>query len=124
MPYCLSSSSKSIEISWGSFNLTTTDTIHYIIKSNRKIVQIKPKERVITKLDEQTFCKLLFRINEAFLKTQVINELGDTLEFMEYKNPTTGFYSRAIWNPKFRTKNSLLFRQLIDSINAYVNQLK
>lgn len=124
LPQCITKMTKEIEISWGRIYSNSKDTIRFSLKTDANIIQTKPQKRHIVRLDDKTFCNFLLLINETFLKTQVINEIGDTLDFMEYKNPTNGFYSRAIWNPRFKTKNSFHFRKLFDSINVYVNNRK
>lgn len=122
LPYCISKRTQNIEISWGTIYSKKKDTLRFYLNTEGKIVQLHRKKKIIEKLSDKVFCNLLFQINEAFLKTQVINEVGDTLNFMEYKNPAFGFYSRAIWNPRFKTKNSALFRQLLDTINVYIKK--
>ncbi|MGQ9819829.1 MAG: hypothetical protein ACUVQ1_07905 [Candidatus Kapaibacteriales bacterium] len=122
LPYCISKKTKNIEISWGIIHVDRKDTVRFWLKTDGKILQSQPKKKTIAKLSEKDFCNLLFQINEAFLNTQAINEVGDTLNFLEYKNPAFGFYSRAVWNPGFKTKNSVLFRQLMDTINVYVKK--
>lgn len=122
LPYCISKRTQNIEISWGTIYSEKKDTLRFYLKTDGRIIQLRPKKIILGQLEEKVFCNLLFQINEAFLKTQVINEVGDTLNFMEYKNPAFGFYSRAIWNPRFKTKNSALFRQLLDTINVYVRK--
>lgn len=122
LPYCISKRTRNIEISWGTIYSMKKDTLRFYLKTDGKIIRLQPVKKTIGELSEKDFCNLLFKINEAFLKTQVINEIGDTLNFMEYKNPAFGFYSRANWNPRFKTKNSALFRQLLDTINVYVKK--
>ncbi len=121
-PYCIGKTTKLLKISWGVIVQNTSET--YVLSTDKTIYRTDESKKSLKKikaLSNKEYCDLIYRINETFLKTQVINEVGDTLRFVQYENPAIGVYSRAIWNPNFRTKNSLLFRELFDTLTSKTN---
>lgn len=123
-PYCIGKTTKYVKVSWGIVVQNTLNRETYMLSTDKTIYRIdeatKSSKKIKT-LSDKEYCNLIYQINDTFLKTQVINEVGDTLEFVQYENPAIGVYSRAVWNPNFRTKNSVLFRALFDSLTSKTN---
>ncbi|MCX7880722.1 MAG: hypothetical protein N2517_08680 [Ignavibacteria bacterium] len=119
-PFCLNEKTREIKITWGTKYTTTNKQEIFTLSADGKIYYANTygKKKHIVKLNETQFCNLLDRINEAILKTQVINEVGDTLNFITYENPNIGVFSNAVWNPRFATKNSRHFRELYDTLKT------
>jgi len=123
-PYCIGKTTKLLKVSWGVMVQNTSGREIYVLSTDKTIYRIddtKNSSKRVKTLSEKEYCDLLYQINETFLKTQVINEVGDTLQFIQYENPMVGVYSRAVWNPSFRTKNSVLFRELFDTLTSKTN---
>lgn len=123
-PYCIGKTTRLLKVSWGAIVQNTSGREIYILSTDKTIYRIDESRKTSQKiktLSDKEYCDLIYRINETFLKTQVINEVGDTLQFVQYENPAIGVYSRAIWNPNFRTKNSILFRELFDTLTSKTN---
>ncbi|MFN3307021.1 MAG: hypothetical protein ACK42Z_07535, partial [Candidatus Kapaibacteriota bacterium] len=98
----------------------------YLLSSNGvlcKVLNVDKKIK-IRQLQPKVFCYTLERINSTILKTQAINEWGDTLNFVEYRNNKLGVYFSAKWQPRFQTKNSIFFRELFDSLQALTFEIK
>lgn len=123
-PYCIGKTTRLIKVSWGVIVQNTSGQEIYMLSTDKAIYRMdttKKSSKKLKTLSDKEYCNLLYQINETFLKTQVINEVGDTLQFVQYENPAIGVYSRAVWNPNFRTKNSLLFRELFDTLTSKTN---
>ncbi len=123
-PYCIGKTTRELKISWGIIVQDSINNETFELSTNRTIYQInktKNFSKKIKTLTENEYCKLLYHIHETFLNTQVINEVGDTLQYVQYENPAIGVYTRAIWNPRFRTRNSILFRELFDTLSSKTN---
>lgn len=123
-PYCIGKTTRLMKISWGILVQNTVNKETYILSTDKVIYRVEgpnKSSKKVKALNDKEYCDLIYRINETFLKTQVINEVGDTLQFVQYENPAIGVYSRAVWNPSFRTKNSVLFRELFDTLTSKTN---
>lgn len=120
-PYCIGENNKELEISWGTIYKAPKIIERYIILPTGDLYKIDENNsrKKIKKLNEKLYCKILENVNNTILKTQVINEVGDTLNFVEYKNQKTGIYLSAKWHPRFKTKNSIYFRELYDSLRVW-----
>ncbi|MGC8957425.1 MAG: hypothetical protein ACP5LT_06330 [Candidatus Kapaibacteriota bacterium] len=125
-PFCINEKTESLKIEWGTIYLNSKEEERFILFSNGdlfKEVSLKGKKKM-SHLDEQKFCNVLTNVQNTILKTQVINEVGDTLNFVEYINPALGIFISARWNPRFKTKNSIHFRQLYDSLKVLTLEIK
>jgi ribosomal protein L33 len=116
-PFCIGEQNKKLEIHWGTIykNQKTTEE-RFILSSNGQLLAKDSSNvpRKIAKLTEDKYCEVVGKVNQTILKTQAINEVGDTLNFVEYINPSLGIYFAAKWHPRFKTKNSVLFRELFE----------
>jgi len=125
-PKCISTEDRDLLISWG-IEYTKTGTIEkFVLKTDRKLyfTSTENNQSNSGKLTEEEYCNLLGKIQETILQTQVINEIGDTLNFVEYINPARNIFVRARWNPRFKTKNSIHFRQLFDTLRVISLRIK
>ncbi len=118
LPYCIGKGSENLKISWGTIYPSKNTYEKFILTTNRKIkfLSIEGKVNTVRKLTEEEYCNLLDKIQKTILQTQVINEVGDTLNFVEYESSASNVIVRAIWNPRFKTKNSIHFRDLFDTL--------
>ncbi len=123
-PYCIGKATKSIKLYLGTILNNETISEQYLILTDRYIYRVAPngKKKKVVQIPEKEYCDLIFETNEAFLKTQVINEVGDTLNFIQFENPSVNLKTRAIWNPKFNTRNSENFRKLFEQLEKYVKK--
>lgn len=126
-PFCINEGTKQLEIHWGTiykkpieieerYVLLPSGDVYKVVSANRKIK--------IRRLEPKVFCSTLEQINSTILKTQAINEWGDTLNFVEYHNKKLGVYFIAKWQPRFKTKNSVFFRELFDSLKVLTFERK
>lgn len=125
-PYCIGENNKELEISWGTIYKTQNVEERYLLTSIGTLYKIgsnNRKEKIRT-INEKSYCNILERVNNTILKTQAINEVGDTLNFVEYKNPKLGIFFSAKWHPRFNTKNSIYFRELFDSLKVWSLEIK
>lgn len=125
-PFCISEKTKDLRIEWGKIYFNGKLEERYVLHSNGLLFQslgTKEKKK-LGRFNEPRFCSILSEVNETILKTQAINEIGDTLNFVEYSNPKLGLFFSAKWNPRFKTKNSIHFRALYDSLMSWTLQIK
>lgn len=120
LPYCIGKGSENLKLSWGILYPSKNTYEKFVLTTDRKIKFFTPekKENTVRKLSEEEYCNLLDKIQKTILQTQVINEIGDTLNFVEYESPEKNVIVRAIWNPRFKTKNSIHFRKLFDTLEV------
>ncbi|MCX7908809.1 MAG: hypothetical protein N2560_04740 [Ignavibacteria bacterium] len=126
-PFCVEESNRKLEIAWGTIFSKQKDKVEkFLLISTGDIFKIEhpQKRKKILKIDNDKYCFVLQNVTETILKTQAINEIGDTLNFVEYYNPKLGIYFIAKWHPRFKTKNSIYFRQLYDSLQALTFGIK
>jgi len=126
IPTCIGKEDKALKISWG-VEYTKKKTIEkFVLTTDRKIIFIvnDSSKSKPSRLSEEQYCNLLNNVQQTILQTQVINEIGDTLNFVEYENPARNIFVRARWNPRFKTKNSVHFRQLFDTLQVISLKIK
>ncbi|ROL57291.1 hypothetical protein D9V84_04680 [Bacteroidetes/Chlorobi group bacterium Naka2016] len=124
-PFCISEKTKNLTIEWGTITKGERKE-RYVLHSDGILYKfVSPTKKIkVGNLDERKFCRVLAQINETILKTQTINEVGDTLNYLTYTNPTLGMFIDAKWNPSFKTKNSIHFRALYDSLKVMTLEIK
>lgn len=125
-PFCISEKTKGLKIEWGTIYFNGKTEERYSLQSDGRLyrtIDLKKKSE-LGKFSEPRFCSIVSQVNETILKTQAINEVGDTLNFVEYSNPNLGLFFAAKWHPRFKTKNSIHFRALYDSLMIWTLELK
>jgi hypothetical protein len=125
-PFCISENTKGLKIDWGTIYFNGKAETRYSLQANGALLRYidSKKKTELGKFSERRFCSILAEVHETILQTQAINEVGDTLDFVEYSNPKLGIFFSAKWNPKFKTKNSIHFRALYDSLMIWRLELK
>ncbi len=126
-PICISEESKQLEIHWGILYLEPRVFEERFILSSSGVLykSVNSQERIkLKKINPNVYCSLLMKVNNTILTTQAINELGDTLNFVEYRNQKLGVYFSAKWQPRFKTKNSAQFRELFDTLKVLTFEIK
>ncbi len=126
-PFCINEDTKQLEIYWGTiYKKPKEREERYLLRSDGGLYKVMngDKKIKIRHLQPKVFCSTLEHINSTILKTQAINEWGDTLNFVEYRNNRLGVYFSAKWQPRFQTKNSIFFRELFDSLQVLTFQIK
>lgn len=115
---------KELVIRWGeSFN-TENKKVGFELNSKAELFKYenlndKPiNYSKIGNVNQDRYCNILSMITTTILKTQVVNEIGDTLRYFEYINPEKNSNLYFRWHPRFNTKNSRGFQEIYDSLNV------
>jgi len=66
------------------------------------------------------YCSRVQTLNTALLKTQALHSPGTLARFIEYANPASSVYLRAVWNPDLQTFQSRDMREQFDSLMTLV----
>ena len=128
---CITEGYKDITVRWGEVDNETGSFAAYQMNGNLEVKRVirdsagKPESVCnFGNIDKQRFCSLYLLLNNAMIKTQVLNEPGKITRFFEYKNPFNQTVYRAQWIDKFQTKNSILFREVYDSLQVSMDSIK
>ncbi len=74
-------------------------------------------------VDASDYCEIASSVNTTFLKTQALGVRGKRARYIEYVNPHTDVYLRAMWNPDLSTFQSRDMRaeyaRLMDYLQKY-----
>lgn len=73
-------------------------------------------------IDQGVYCSSASSVNSCFLKTQALNSRGRKARFVEYYNPGTDVYLRAVWNPDLQTFQSRDMRKEYDQLMSLVTK--
>lgn len=116
-------------IRWGDSFSKENRKIGFELNSKAELFQIEiiNNNSKISKLgnaNQKTYCNILSMIKNTIIKTQIVNEIGDTLRFFEYVDPRKQTNIFVKWHPRFNTKNSRGFQEIYDSLNTLKMSLK
>lgn len=114
---------KELIIRWGENFNAENRKVGYELNSKAELFKyenINNKKTSFSKVgnvNQERYCNILSMITKTILKTQVVNEIGDTLRYFEYLNPEKNSNLYFKWHPRFNTKNSRGFQEIYDSLN-------
>lgn len=114
-------------IRWGNGSDTTSEIHWYELNTKGELFQGAVSAAGDTTMDyllpvdQQKYCTLAANLNIAFLKTQALHSPGKLYRFIEYSNPTSSVYLRAVWNPELQTFQSRDMRFQYDSLMQLVS---
>jgi len=125
---------KSVEkmtIRWGESNNETKTFAAYEINAEALLTRITGdstlpdgNRQVVGHTDKDKFCSYFNQIKKAMVVTQVLNEPGQITRYFEYSDPVNKAYFRVQWVDKFKTKNSMRFREVYDSLQVLADIAK
>lgn len=128
---CYSKYMTDLIIRWGTHYDETSHSVGYQLNTDGSIYAIEKdslmkdfKKNFISRIDSNRYCAMMQLVRDTILKYQALFEPGDTLRFIEFTNHYTKAYSRAVWNPRFKTAGSSGFRAVFDSLSTLQPILK
>ncbi len=133
---CVRTVSPELDLNWGEKDTVTKTINEYFLESNGKLTKVKIQNyhtknseknktsEVVGYMNCENYCKIVKFIRAAMLKTQVINEPGNIVNFINYFDARNQVYWNVQWCPAFGTPNSKMLRQIDDSIYVYVSLIK
>lgn len=131
LPECVTKETKDVSIRWGELIKPANRIKGFLLLGDRQFFSYdlpyneytqrlsEKKLKALGYVDGKWFCNIAKSVQEAILKTQVSSEPGDTVQYIEFSNPSLNLFYREEWMPRFKTQNSLLMRKVYDSLNTY-----
>lgn len=125
---CVTEKTRELTIRWGThddslqvidvYRMNTRGEIfHYQGPMSTSIV-----DDYLLHVDQPEYCTAASSVNACFLKTQALNTGARKSRFVEYFNPSTDVYLRAVWNPDLQTFQSRDMRKEYDNLMKLVKQ--
>ncbi len=121
---CTKAYQKALVIRWGEIFNNENKKIGYEINSKAELFKYENINNKLTSYskignaNQDSYCTILSMITKTILKTQIVNEIGDTLRYIEYVNSEKSSNLYMKWHPRFNTKNSRGFQEIYDSLNV------
>lgn len=121
---CITESRKSLIISWGDYDMKNNHLIKgYAIKTDRTIYKLYNLHdslgtKILAKTDDTTYCNMNNLLWKTILDVQKLNVPADTVRFVRYSNPATGYQLNGFWNNKFKAIGSKEYREVFDILNS------
>ncbi len=125
-PPCVSPANDKVVIRWGMQNENFAPTNAYHLDAQANLFKItddadgNSELKKLTVIDGNAYCRMSELVKDRFLKAQAVNVPNPESAFIEYANPHTGIYLRAVWIPKYADHTSQEFQQLYDSLQTFV----
>lgn len=126
---CLNDKQSSLTITWGDIaDFSLGNWAGYTLKANTAVSRVagsateeaSEQTVLLDYVGHETYCETVERVNAYFLKVQALHSPGTKARFIQYANPTTGVYLRAVWNPELETFQSRDMRALFDELSKLV----
>lgn len=123
---CVRESQQNILIRWGTQDDSLNVTTVYSLNTKGEIfsysgpVADTMTESYLLHVEPTEYCDMASSVNTSFLKTQALSVRGMRARFIEYINPHTDVYLRAMWNPDLSTFQSRDMRTEYDYLMGYI----
>ncbi len=107
---------------WGTEHDSASTVEQYTMNSKGEIFYYHgPQDKrsdgeFLVAIDQTDYCSLSKHVTDAFLKTQALNVRGKRGRFIDFRNPRTDVYLRAVWNPDLNTFQSRDVREVYDEL--------
>jgi hypothetical protein len=109
-PSCTKLFSEQVVMKWGTY-ITKTGEFHgYKINTKPELIRewydtIKKKtiEKSIDYVDSVKYCNCISHFKNLIMKYQILNIPADTVNYLEYDDPSINMTVKFIWNPNNKT---------------------
>jgi len=121
-PYCIIEKSDEVIINWGDYNLKDKRMIRgYSLNTDMKVHELINMDdslgAEVAYITDTTYCNIYRTLKKTMVETQKLSVRADTIRFIEYKNPETGFRLIGLWNNKLKAVGSKKYREVFDMLN-------
>lgn len=121
-PYCIIEKSDEVIINWGDYNLKEKKMIRgYSLNTNMEVHELINMDDSlgveVAVINDTTYCNVYRTLKKTMVETQKLSVRADTIRFIEYKNPETGFRLVGLWNNKLKAVGSEKYREVFDMLN-------
>ena len=125
---CVTKDTRDLVLRWGTEDDSLNVIEVYRLNTKGEVFFYKgPRKDSIADeyklhIDQRDYCAAASSVNACFLKTQALNSRGRKGRFIEYFNPSTDVYLRAVWNPDLQTFQSRDMRKEYDQLMSILDQ--
>jgi hypothetical protein len=130
-PNCITKHNLQMEIAWGTEYQKSETFMGYKLITDASVYKYwtdsadqKPQFKLIGNLMPEKYCEIVNQLQDIILRNQTLNVPADTVSYIEYKNPISNTFFRAVWNPKFHTKGNMEFYQLYDTLMVLAKSIE
>ena len=119
---CVPASQVDLLIRWGTEHDSAGTVEQYTMNTKGEIFRYegpaaqRADGEFVLAAEPQKYCEMAKATMDVFLKTQALNVRGKRGRFVDYRNPKTDVYLRAVWNPDLQTFQSRDMRELYDDL--------
>lgn len=121
---CTKINQRELIIRWGEYFSSHNKRVGFELNSKAELFKYENVNNStinyskIGNVDQNRYCNILSLLSKTILRTQIVNEIGDTLKYLEYINPERNSSLLLRWHPWFNTKNSRGVQEIYDSLNV------
>jgi len=126
---CVRETQQQIVLRWGDEDDSLQTMTRYSLNTKGEIFHYSGPivdtipETYLVHVELSEYCEMASSVNSSFLKTQALSVRGRRARYIEYINPHTDVFLRAMWNPDLSTFQSrdmrFEFEQLMEYIKKY-----
>lgn len=118
---CIKENQQDLLIRWGTKNDSTLDFTEYRMDTRGSVSKIygngtDSSMDELSPVPSPQYCAAIEQLTKVFVKVQALHSPGTKARFIEYTNPRSNVYLRAVWNPDLSTFQSRDMRAQYDSL--------
>lgn len=125
---CVRETQRNIMIRWGTRDDSLLTTTQYAMNTKGEVFRYSGPladtmlEQYVLHVEPSEYCEMASSVNSTFLKTQALAARGTRARYIEYINPHTDVYLRAMWNPDLTTFQSRDMRAEYDRLMEHIQK--
>lgn len=125
---CVRETQRNIMIRWGTRDDSLMTVTQYSMNTKGEVFRYtgaiadSMPEQYYVHVEPAEYCEMAASVNSSFLKTQALAARGARARYIEYINPHTDVYLRAMWNPDLSTFQSRDMRAEYDRLMEYLQK--
>lgn len=122
---CISEQQRSLSVRWGEEDTASRQSFWYKLDARGQLFRTFVRgtdttDSYLTAIDHGIYCTAVADVSASFIKVQALHSGGTRSRYIEYANPATGVFLRAVWNPELQTFQSREMRVRYDSLMKLV----
>lgn len=105
---CISEQQRSLSVRWGEDDAANRQSFWYKLDARGQLFRTSVRgtdttDSYLTAIDHGIYCTAVADVSASFIKVQALHSGGTRSRYIEYANPATGVFLRAVWNPELQT---------------------
>ncbi len=123
-PDCVKAEDSLVLMRWGTVHADGRVEGHQLASSallsafEQADLKAESTSTPVGRLRDSSYCAMLAALRSTFLKEAALYNPGEESRFVELSDPPRHLYLRALWNAKYQTFGSKVFRALYDSLQT------